>query len=119
MDPASNKETVGRLSEVVMNSLDGNYTTEELSRQAYQSRTQFHRVFRALVDETPAAMRRRLLLERAAYQLRNTSASITEIALDANYNSLEAFTRAFGRAFRASPSLPKDAVGICAVAVAE
>jgi uncharacterized damage-inducible protein DinB len=50
-------------------------------------------------------MRRRLLLERAAYQLGNTGMSVTEVALDANYGSLEAFTRAFRKAFRISPSL--------------
>jgi hypothetical protein len=50
-------------------------------------------------------MRRRLLLERAAFQLSHTSASVTDIALDANYASLEAFTRAFRKAFRVSPSL--------------
>jgi len=98
-------DSLGRLSEVVLNSLDANYSTEELSRRAYQSRTQFHRLFRAVVEETPAAMRRRLLLERAAFQLRNGSTSITEIALDANYGSLEAFTRAFRKAFAVSPSL--------------
>jgi AraC-like DNA-binding protein/uncharacterized damage-inducible protein DinB len=97
--------SVERLSDVVINSLDANHTTAELSRQAYQSRTQFHRLFRALVDETPAAMRRRLLLERAAIQLRASSATVTEVAFDANYNSLEAFTRAFRKAFRVSPSL--------------
>jgi uncharacterized damage-inducible protein DinB len=31
--------------------------------------------------------------------------SITDVALDANYGSLEAFTRAFRKAFRTSPSL--------------
>lgn len=94
-----------RLSNVVINSLDSNHTTAELSRQAYQSRTQFHRLFRALVEETPGAMRRRLLLERAAYQLRESSASVTDIAFDANYNSLEAFSRAFRKAFHVSPSV--------------
>jgi uncharacterized damage-inducible protein DinB len=58
-----------------------------------------------VVEETPAAMRRRLLLERAAYQLTHTGTSVTDIALDANYSSLEAFTRAFRKAFRTSPSL--------------
>jgi uncharacterized damage-inducible protein DinB len=50
-------------------------------------------------------MRRRLLLERAAYQLAHTGMSVTDVALDANYGSLEAFTRAFRKAFRTSPSL--------------
>jgi AraC family transcriptional regulator len=58
-----------------------------------------------VVEETPAAMRRRLLLERAAYQLGHTGKSVTDVALDANYGSLEAFTRAFRKAFRISPSL--------------
>src|SRR5258708_37160162 len=31
--------------------------------------------------------------------------SVTDVALDANYGSLEAFTRAFRKAFRISPSL--------------
>jgi uncharacterized damage-inducible protein DinB len=62
-------------------------------------------VFRAIVEETPAAMRRRLLLERAAFQLANSESTVTDVALDANYNSLEAFTRAFRKAFRTSPSL--------------
>jgi AraC-like DNA-binding protein len=94
-----------RLSSVVMNSLDTNAETKDLARQAYQSRTQFHRLFRAFIEETPAAMRRRLLLERAAYRLAHTRSLVTDIALDANYNSLEAFTRAFRKAFGTSPSL--------------
>ncbi len=50
-------------------------------------------------------MRRRLLLERAAWQLASTRLSVTEIAFDANYGSLEAFTRAFRKAFQVSPGL--------------
>ena len=50
-------------------------------------------------------MRRRFLLERAAWQLTRTAAPVTEIALDAQYGSLEAFSRAFGKAFGVSPSL--------------
>lgn len=94
-----------RLGAVVAGSLDGKVKTQELARRAYQSRSRFHALFRTAVDETPGAMRRRLLLERAAYQILHTSASITDVALDANYGSLEAFTRAFRKAFRMSPSI--------------
>ena len=58
-----------------------------------------------MIEETPVAMRRRLLLERAAWQLSRTRLSVTDIGLDANYGSLEAFTRAFRKAFGVSPSL--------------
>ncbi len=94
-----------RLSSVVLNSLDEDADSERLARAAYHSRTQFFRVFRAMLDEPPVAMRRRLLLERAAWQLARTRLTVTEIAFAANYGSLEAFTRAFRRAFRISPSL--------------
>jgi len=94
-----------RLRTVVMDSLDREGDTPDLARRAYQSRTQFHRLFRALLEETPAAMRRRLLLERAAWQLGRTLATVTDIALEAQYGSLEAFTRVFRRAFGISPSI--------------
>ena len=105
MNKADGKDKADRLSAIVANSLDSQAKTQDLARQAYQSRTQFHRLFRTVVEETPAAMRRRLLLERAAYQLGHSGISVTEVALDANYGSLEAFTRAFRKAFRISPSL--------------
>jgi AraC family transcriptional regulator len=105
MSSGDGHNTATRLSAIVANSLDAHAKTQDLARQAYQSRTQFHRLFRAVVEETPAAMRRRLLLERAAYQLAHTALSVTEIALDANYGSLEAFTRTFRKAFRVSPSI--------------
>lgn len=94
-----------RLATVVLGSLDDGVDSGVLARRAYHSRTQFFRVFRAMIEETPAAMRRRLLLERGAWQLGRTRRPVTDIALDAGYGSLEAFTRAFRRAFRISPSV--------------
>ncbi|HET9283294.1 MAG TPA: helix-turn-helix domain-containing protein [Candidatus Angelobacter sp.] len=105
MSKANGRNTADRLAAIVASSLDTQAKTQDLARQAYQSRTQFHRLFRTVVEETPGAMRRRLLLERAAYQLAHTGMSVTDVALDANYGSLEAFTRAFRKAFRISPSL--------------
>jgi AraC family transcriptional regulator len=94
-----------RLWGVVLESLDQEQDAKDLARHAYRSRTQFYRVFRAMIEETPVALRRRLLLERAAWQLSRTQLSVTEVSLNANYGSLEAFTRAFRKAFRVSPSL--------------
>lgn len=94
-----------RLRDIVVESLDQERDAGGFARDAYRSRTQFYRVFRAMVEETPVAMRRRLLLERAAWQLSRTQRSVTEISFDANYGSLEAFTRAFRKAFGVSPSL--------------
>src|ERR1700682_1101930 len=105
MNKADGQDTADRLSAIVVNSLDTQAKTQDLARQVYASRTQLHRLFRTVVEETPGAMRRRLLLERGAFQLAHTGMSVTDVALDANYGSLEAFTRAFRKAFRVSPSL--------------
>jgi AraC family transcriptional regulator len=89
------------LAAAMLDSLDQG----DLERRVYRSRSGFFRLFQALIEESPGAMRRRLLLERAAWRLGSTRGSVTDIALDANYGSLEAFTRAFRRAFGISPSL--------------
>jgi AraC family transcriptional regulator len=94
-----------QLTAVVLASLDEDGATVNLARRAYRSRSQFYRLFRALVEEGPGSMRRRLLLERAAWQLGRTQTPVTEIAFQADYGSLEAFTRAFRKAFRVSPSV--------------
>ena len=97
--------TAERLSDAVLGSLDEESSGEALARRALHSRSHFYRLFQSLIEESPGAMRRRLLLERAAWQLGNTRQAVTEIALDAGYGSLEAFTRAFRKAFGVSPSL--------------
>lgn len=47
---------------------------------------------------------RRLRLERAAGQLRHSRSAVVDIALAAGYDSHEAFSRAFARAFALSPT---------------
>ena len=108
MDASTNngkRTEADRLASVVRESLDQESNAQQLARQAFCSRSNFFRLFQAMADETPGAMRRRFLLERAAWQLSRTQLAVTGIALDANYGSLEAFTRAFRKAFRISPSL--------------
>jgi hypothetical protein len=53
-------------------------------------------------------MRRRVMLERAAWQIRHGT-SVTDAAFAAGYESVEGFGRAFARAFGHAPSaLPKE-----------
>ncbi|ADB29445.1 transcriptional regulator, AraC family [Kribbella flavida DSM 17836] len=93
----------------VAESLDGSGTTDDpatgvtLARRAHLSRFHFDRVISAAAGESPAAFRRRLLLERAAYRLLAEQVGVLEIAVDAGYSSHEAFTRAFTRAYGMSP----------------
>src|SRR5205814_7615615 len=77
---------------------------EELARRAHLSRYHFDRLVAAALHEPPAALRRRLLLERAAYRLRRADTPVTDVGYDAGYGSPEAFTRSFTRAFGMAPS---------------
>ena len=74
-----------------------------MADNAFLSRFHFGRVFERTVGEPPGALRRRLLLERAAYELRASETPVTQIALDAGYQSLEGFGRAFKSAFGLAP----------------
>ena len=74
-----------------------------MAENACLSRYHFGRVFESTVGEPPGALRRRLLLERAAYELRTTKTAIALVAFDADYQTPEGFSRAFKKAFGLSP----------------
>jgi AraC-like DNA-binding protein/uncharacterized damage-inducible protein DinB len=82
---------------------DDNARGDALASRLYLSRFHFDRVIRAVAGEPPAAFRRRILLERAAYRLVTTRRSILDVAVEAGYASHEAFTRAFARHYRSTP----------------
>jgi AraC family transcriptional regulator len=63
----------------------------------------FSRLLSQATGEPPVAMRRRVLLERARWQL-TSGASVTDAAMDAGYGSVDGFSRAFTRAFGCPPS---------------
>ncbi len=78
---------------------------EDLAARAHLSRFHFDRLVTAAGGEPPGALRRRLLLERAAHHLlRHRDRTVLDVAVEAGYGSHEAFTRAFARAYGTSPS---------------
>jgi AraC family transcriptional regulator len=93
------------LIDLVLSSLDEQGADgSAIARRANFSRDHVDRVLAAATGETPVALRRRLLLERAGWQLRTGAATASEAATAAGYGSLAAFSRAFARAFAMPPS---------------
>ena len=76
-----------------------------LAGRAHISRDHLDRLLAAATGERPVALRRRLLLERAAWQLRTGAATPSGAAAAADYGSAAAFSRAFARAHGVAPSV--------------
>ncbi|MBB6627370.1 helix-turn-helix transcriptional regulator [Nocardioides sp. KIGAM211] len=79
-------------------------TGEEWAARLHFSRYHFDRMIRSVAGEPPSALRRRILLERAAYRMVTTTAPLLDIAVEAGYGSHEAFTRAFAKAYGVPPA---------------
>ncbi|WP_248489049.1 helix-turn-helix transcriptional regulator [Tsukamurella sp. PLM1] len=77
---------------------------------AHSSPFHFARRVSAGAGESPVALRRRVLLERAAWQLQR-GMTVTDAAFAAGYDSVEGFIRAFARAYGHSPSQLPRTVG--------
>jgi AraC-like DNA-binding protein len=93
------------LIDLVLDSLDEPGTDgRALADRAHFSRDHLDRMVAAATGESAIALRRRLLLERAAWQLRTGTATPSEAAIAAGYGSLAAFSRAFARAYHMPPS---------------
>ncbi|MCF3649623.1 AraC family transcriptional regulator [Synoicihabitans lomoniglobus] len=98
------KQRVLRVLDYIQAHLDEPLPVDALANVACLSPYHFHRVFTGMTGETMHALVRRLRLERAAWQLNCRSDGILEVALAAGYESHEAFSRAFARAYTQSPS---------------
>lgn len=86
---------------------DPDLGADDLAGRAHLSRFHFDRLVSAAGGEPPGALRRRLLLERAAYHLTSattTGRTVLDVAVAAGYGSHEAFGRAFVRAYGRTPS---------------
>ncbi len=91
----------------IQNNLYEQLSLEELASVACFSPYHFHRIFRGMVGETLAGYIRRLRLERAAQLLTQTDRSVTDLAFEAGYETVESFTRAFKNRFDVVPSAYK------------
>ncbi|RBP64981.1 DinB family protein [Brevibacterium sanguinis] len=93
-----------RLRELLDAVLDERHgSLDEMAAGAFSTRFHFGRTVSRQTGESPVAMRRRVMLERAAWQLRQGT-SVADAAWTAGYSSVEGFSRAFSKAFGRPPS---------------
>ncbi len=97
------RDRVRELLDAVLAEHEDGATLDRLATAAYSSTFHFSRQVSRAARESPAAMRRRVLLERAAWELQR-GRTVTDTAFAAGYDSVDGFSRAFSRAFGCAPS---------------
>jgi AraC-like DNA-binding protein len=95
-------DTFSRFVDALADSLDD---PTGYAERLHMSRFHLDRIVSAVAGEPPGALRRRILLERAAHRLLSTGDELLTVAIDTGYSSHEAFTRAFQRAYGEPPSV--------------
>lgn len=99
----NNRATVRRLRRG-LNPTPDPQPVDAMARAACFSRRQFHRLMVQLLGETPGSHQRRLRLDRGAWLLLTSRATVLEIALQTGFENHETFTRAFRLEFGETPS---------------
>lgn len=103
--PDQGRDRLRELLDAVLD--EDNNTLEEMAGGAYSSPDHFSRRLTRDAGEPPVSMRRRVLLERPAWEL-GGGALVTDVAFAAVYESVEGFARAFARAYGHPPSATTD-----------
>ena len=111
--PENGRDRLRELLDAVLEGTEGpadgtRRRLDDMADDAFSSPYHFSRLLSRATGEPPVAMRRRVMLERAAWQLARGT-SVTDAGWAAGYESVEGFSRAFTRAFGRSPSSPAGA----------
>ncbi|TQV87781.1 AraC family transcriptional regulator [Aliikangiella coralliicola] len=79
-------------------------SVHEIAAASHYSTYHFSRIFKALVGDTPKEYLRKRRLTVAAKRLLSENIGILDLALDCQFDSQEAFTRAFKTLFNITPA---------------
>lgn len=97
-------ERMLRVLVYISRNLDQPLDLDHLASIACFSPYHFHRIFRGMVGESVMSHIRRLRLERSAWRLKLSTTSVTDLAFEAGFESLESYSRAFKSLTGKSPS---------------
>jgi AraC family transcriptional regulator len=98
-------DKIDRVCDYISEHLNDDLSVEKLSQVANFSKFHFHRQFSVYTGITVAKFILMMRLKRASYQLVfNKKIRIIDIALDANFENPESFSRTFKKMFTQTPS---------------
>jgi AraC family transcriptional regulator len=94
---------INQAIDFIYQNIDQNLTVEDIANHCCFSRFYFNRIFRSVTGESVYGFVKRLKMEIAAFKLRSTRRTITEISLEAGYSPSN-FATAFKEYFNMSAS---------------
>lgn len=98
-------ERINRAVDHIVRHLESSLNLDTVAEVACFSPFHFHRIFRALVGETPTQFIKRLRLERAIVMLSHSpKKSLTDAALACGFSSSSDFSRSFKQRYGVPPS---------------
>lgn len=95
---------VYRVLEFINHNILNTIDLEQLADVANISKFHFHRIFKAVLNESPGEYIQRLKLEKTAFKLHTTKVSLKAIADELGYQSAEALSKAFKKKYKVSPN---------------
>jgi YesN/AraC family two-component response regulator len=102
---SSDQNLIRRAYEIVELNLDKtNFSTDQLAKELFLSRSQLHRKFSEIAGQAPGEFIRTIKLKHAAKMLLEKRLSVTQIAYAIGFSSPAQFSRAFSKQFNCTPS---------------
>ena len=98
-------KAINRAIDFINDHLNEPVNLYDLANIAHISGFHFHRIFKALMSESPGEYIQRLRLEKAVFKLQTTRQTVLEIAEQTGYQSSHALSKAFKKRFGISPSV--------------
>ncbi len=100
-----NKKAISKTIDFIENHLNDKLKLDHISNKIGYSKFYLNRLFQEEVGLTIHKYIKKRRLEEAAKRLKDSEDSISDIAYDANYESLQAFTYAFKKMYQYPPKI--------------
>lgn len=97
-------QAVNRALDYIQRNIQDTLDLSMLAGVANISRFHFHRIFKAIMNESPGEYIQRIRLESVAFKLQTTSMNLTQIAEQIGYQSQYALSKSFKKYFNIAPS---------------
>ncbi len=101
-------ELIERVIKYIESHLEDEISLDKIAMRENFSSYYFHRIFSAIVGETFASYIRNRRLNATLKQMRDTSKTLTEIAMTYDFGSQSSFIRSFKRKYSVTPNMVRN-----------